>query len=178
MEVSHLKEMTSENELWKRFLVGEKRKRPVCQNENCSRKAYYNYRGLKEWKFCSYHKLPQMVNLNSVGCAFEGCEIKPCYNFQGEKARFCSKHKLPEMVNVYRRICQFPGCDKRAFCNFKGEKRGIYCSLHREPGMIDILNRRCQVENCGKLAIYNFKELPKSFCSKHRHKNMVRYQRI
>lgn len=34
-------------------------------------------------------------------CAFDGCSLRPTYNYSGEKkGLFCKQHKSPEMTSV------------------------------------------------------------------------------
>lgn len=118
----------------------EKRK-PKCLADNCSRQAFFNYRGTKEGVYCSKHKLPKMVNFKLL-CSAENCYVRPTYNFKGERPKFCAKHKVPGMIDPYRKFCIFDGCEKTASFNFEEERRPIYCLLHSYPSMVNIKNRK------------------------------------
>ena len=57
-------------------------RRYKCHTENCQRQAYYNFLGLSrnKAKFCSTHKLPDMLNVRHRLCQNEGCRTTPTYS--------------------------------------------------------------------------------------------------
>ena len=66
----------------------------MCIFENCKKRAYYNYETEEKPKFCSEHRLENMINMKSKKCFEQGCKVIPSYNYKNEKeALFCSKHK-------------------------------------------------------------------------------------
>ena len=64
-------------------------RRYKCHTENCQRQAYYNFLGLSrnKAKFCSTHKLPDMLNVRHRLCQNEGCRTTPTYSLAGDRPR-------------------------------------------------------------------------------------------
>jgi hypothetical protein len=46
----------------------------MCIFENCKKRAYYNYETEEKPKFCSEHRLENMINMKSKKC-FENCGL-------------------------------------------------------------------------------------------------------
>ena len=56
-------------------------------------------------------------------CNFIGCNIRPNYNYKGEKKGiFCNSHKLDGMIDVINKICPYKDCKIRSNYNFEGQK--------------------------------------------------------
>ena len=63
------------------------------------------------------------MGVRTKRCKFDGCEMRPSFNYQGKIAMYCEKHKQKGMVNIAHRTCQFEGCHRRIL-------RAIFCSKH------------------------------------------------
>jgi hypothetical protein len=120
----------------------------ICNNENCSKKATFNFKGEKA-KFCMIHKEESMVDVVNKKCIT--CKQKqPRWNFQGLQSEFCGDCKLPGMIEPNRKLCS---CNKSRPCfNFDGLK-AEYCGECKSDGMINVIDKRCV---CGKLTSPNF----------------------
>ena len=64
-------------------------RRYKCHTEDCQRQAYYNFLGLSrsKAKFCSTHKLPDMLNVRHRLCQADGCRTTPTYSMAGDRPR-------------------------------------------------------------------------------------------
>ena len=52
-----------------------------------------------------------MIDVKHKSCEHEGCNVKPCYNYEGEiKGKFCILHKLENMVDVKHDFCKGKNC--------------------------------------------------------------------
>ena len=121
----------------------------LCQEGNCKTLSNYNYEGESKARFCSSHKLENMIDVKSKKCEHAGCQTRPTYNYEGESnARFCSSHKLENMVNIISKTCEHDGCQKIPIYNYEGESNARFCNSHKEFGMIDIKNKRCKSNLC------------------------------
>lgn len=65
-------------------------RRYKCHTDDCLRQAYYNFAALGRGKakFCSTHKLPEMLNVRHRLCESEGCGTTPTYSFAGGRPRY------------------------------------------------------------------------------------------
>lgn len=52
-----------------------------CQNDNCSIRASYNFKGNKEEKYCKKHKEPGMILVNYNYCIEINCMIAANFNY-------------------------------------------------------------------------------------------------
>ena len=148
-----------------------------CTFENCNIQPVFNYKTEKIGKFCSLHRLKDMINVKDKTCEFKDCLVQPIFNFKDElKGKFCSLHKIEGMINVKDKTCEFKDCNIRPNFNYRSEKNAIFCNLHKLPKMINIkdIGRSCESKDCNIRAIFNFKdELDGRFCSLHKLKEMV-----
>lgn len=101
-------------------------RRYKCQGGDCARQAYYNFAGLGRGKakFCSTHKLPDMLNVRHRLCESEGCGTTPTFSFAGDRprydaARLCSGRISGEPLVIGRPEDRSAGLGNRApnFCH-------------------------------------------------------------
>lgn len=72
-----------------------------CKNQECLKRASFNYKNEKYSIFCASHKKPNMINLRTKKCLFLNCDKESTYNYIGTKTRlYCILHKKEEMVNI------------------------------------------------------------------------------
>ena len=65
-----------------------------CEHSECHTRASFGFEN-KYARFCKKHKLPNMENVKSKKCEFDGCKTCPNFNYEGEiKALYCATHKL------------------------------------------------------------------------------------
>jgi len=102
----------------RRSIVSKKRKkrgairsRPLCEAVNCKKQPNFGMKG-KKARFCSEHKLTEMIDLNHCLCEEANCKKRPAFGMKGKKARFCSEHKLTEMIYLNNRQCEEANCKK------------------------------------------------------------------
>jgi hypothetical protein len=159
----------------------------LCEEDDCLKRARYNYPWEDKPLYCGEHKKQDMINVNS---AYEGdpdneeeetkntkefikskcleCNEKALYNYH-PPAIYCKNHKRPDMIVVLKGKCQI--CGKRARFNFHGPPP-IYCTAHKTEGMIDVYAPKCR--ECNSRAYYGPRETKeKLFCSRHRKYGMV-----
>ena len=144
----------------------------ICDFETCRKFANYGENYGKPTR-CKEHK--GEYRLVSQLCQYDGCKIRPFYNYEGEaKAIFCSTHKLKNMVNVKDKTCQHEGCNIIPNYNYKGQSKAIFCSTHKLENMVDIKNKTCEHEGCNIIPTYNYEhQVTRRFCSTHKLENMV-----
>ncbi len=89
-----------------------------------------------------------MIDVINKQCAEEGCDIKPVFNYKGEKkGLYCAEHKLNGMIDVLSKKCAEEGCELYPNYNYKG-KKGLYCVEHKLDGMIDVKHPSCKNDWC------------------------------
>ena len=142
---------------------------------NISEHSENTYSINHEKKALYYSKDKKNVSYKNLKCKFEGCNIIPSFNFQGEKTRaYCRKHKQEGMINIRTTKCKFKGCDIISSFNFEEEKTPLYCFLHKKEGMINIKNKKCKFEGCNTLASFNFEDEKRpSYCCEHKKEGMI-----
>ena len=135
-------------ELCKQHCISKK----VCLK--CKKGATFNFIGESKGRFCSSHKLPEMVNVVSKVCEHQGCNIQPTFNFIGEsKGRFCSSHKLPDMVNVKSKVCEVENCKAIVSTGLLFESK-TRCGRHKTFNHYYKNNQSCLFKNCKNQPYY------------------------
>jgi hypothetical protein len=117
-----------------------------------------------------------MLYLPIPMCKFDGCSIKPNYNYNGEKAIYCFKHKLDKMINVNIQKCKYENCFKVPSFNYQDETKCLYCKEHMLEGMINVRHNinKCLYENCNKRPNYNFfGKKERLYCKEHKLDGMI-----
>ena len=93
----------------------------MCKNDNCKKRAIYNFEGFKA-EYCGRCKDPKMVNVKNKTCIHPECKTRPVYNKEGElKALYCSTHKTEGMLNVKSKTCIHNSCKKIPTYNTEGK---------------------------------------------------------
>ena len=65
-----------------------------CVEPTCNTEPIYNYQD-ETPKYCSEHKLENMVDVKNKTCIHPNCKTRPNFNEEGETNRlFCLEHKL------------------------------------------------------------------------------------
>jgi hypothetical protein len=147
-------------------------KNKTCEVDNCVVRAHYDVVGGKG-RFCTEHKLENMINITNKVCKSDGCSKQPCFNFKGEKiGRFCVDHQMDNMVDVKNKMCETENCLIRAHFDFP-EGTGKFCSTHKLLGMIDLTHNNCCSQGCNKKRIYNIKGQRPKFCLEHKSDDMI-----
>ncbi len=108
-------------------------------------------------------------------CIYEGCKIRPSFNFEGnKKGLYCFQHKLENMTDVIHPTCIYLNCKVRPMYNIEGNTNALYCASHKQNGMIDVKNKRCIYEGCKTNPSFNFeKNTKRLYCSKHKIEGMI-----
>jgi hypothetical protein len=147
----------------------------LCQNEGCKVQPVYNYEGELTARFCSTHKLENMIDVKSKKCFYENCNTYPTFNFNSEeKPLYCLLHKLDGMVNVKDKKCNREGCKVSPTYNFENEKNPLYCFTHMLEGMIDLKHKKCCYDGCKVRPTFNFNAEEKpEYCFAHKLEGMI-----
>ena len=117
------------------------------------------------------HSSSNPIAKYKLHCDFDGCLIRPSYNFIGEKyGRFCTNHKEIHMVNVVSKRCEIDGCIKQPCFNFSGEKYGRFCSTHKEKNMINVKHDICENTECNSRVVYGWLGKKARYCTSHKQK--------
>lgn len=118
-----------------------KKLKSLCQENDCNTRASFNYIGKKYVAFCSKHKKPTMINVNTKKCV-KCLTSRPSFGIQGRKATHCGTCKEINMVDVVHRKCLT--CKLKIPCfNFKSEKRPLYCFDCKLTDMINVIDNKC-----------------------------------
>lgn len=146
-----------------------KRKRAwICEDENCTKQALFNYKGEVRGRRCVGHLEPNMIDVVHKTC--EKCHKRPNFNYIGLKPIRCINHVDPQMINVVSKRCE--KCSTLACFNYPNLKQPIRCSEHADPEMINITSPKCQ--KCPATATFNFYGGKRAIrCVNHRELNMV-----
>ena len=147
----------------------------LCQEGNCKTLSNYNYEGESKARFCSSHKLENMIDVKSKKCEHAGCQTRPNYNYEGESnARFCNSHKEFGMIDIKNKRCEHDGCQKQPIYNYEGESNARFCSSHKLENMIDVKSKKCEHAGCQTRPLYNYEgESNARFCVSHKFENMI-----
>jgi hypothetical protein len=147
----------------------------ICKGKNCKKRSNFNVRGLKTGLYCSTHKLPDMINVETKTCFHEDCETIPNYNVRGLKmGLYCATHKLDGMIDVIHKSCFHEDCETQPKYNVRGLKTGLYCVEHKLDGMINVLSKTCFHEDCETQPKYNVRGLKIGlYCSTHKLDGMI-----
>ncbi len=137
--------------------------------------AVFGYSKDDKEKYCSKHKLPDMVDVINKKCKYENCKKQPRFNFEGIKGGiYCKEHALTDMLDVVNKKCKYNGCKTQPVYNYEGFKKGMYCREHALTDMIDVHSKRCEYTDCKKQSYFNFpNEKGSRFCSKHKLNGMI-----
>lgn len=152
-----------------------KSRKKLCVYEGCGKQCSFNYEWESKARYCSTHKLIDMVDVKHKTCEIQGCSKQPYFNYESiRKGRFCASHKLYNMVNVKNKSCQAVGCVTQPSFNYSGRKSGVYCSIHKLKDMVNVKNKVCMVPDCLRVPLYNCKGASKPlYCVKHKKESMV-----
>ena len=154
-------------------MVDVKHKR--CKYDGCCSRPTFDIPGGKG-RFCGKHKTAEMVDVRSKRCEHDGCDSHPAFDIPGGKGsgRFCGKHKTSEMVDVKSKRCEHDGCStlNPNFDILGGN--GRFCGKHKTTEMVDVKTKKCEHDGCYTSASYGKPGHPKSHCSPHRQKGMIR----
>jgi hypothetical protein len=155
-------------------VLPKKSRKKLCVSEGCGKQCSFNYEWETKARYCSTHKLVDMVDVKHKTCEIQGCNKQPYFNYENiRKGRFCAAHKLYNMVNVKNRSCEAPGCVTQPSFNFYGRSTGVYCSIHKLPNMVNVKNKVCAATDCIKIPTYNYVGESKAiYCSAHKKANM------
>jgi hypothetical protein len=146
----------------------------TCSQEGCSSIARFNDKGNKVGKFCSKHKLDNMVNITIKVCQFEDCKLKATFDNNNGKGKFCASHKTADMVDISHTYCKEEGCTTRSSYGLKG-KKAEYCAIHKTDEMVNVVSKFCEHEGCTSVnPVFNIKgSKTGKFCSIHKSDDMV-----
>lgn len=135
---------------------------PIC--EKCVLHANFNFISEEIPRFCSTHKMINMVDVTHAKCEVIGCNKQSScgYEVDGIKRR-CGGHKFEDMIYLSLKYCTYEnGCKVLASFGYKGEEHPKKCEDHKLDGMISLLGKRCEgiLENgdkCITRATYGIK---------------------
>jgi hypothetical protein len=73
-----------------------------------------------------------MVDIKHDLCLYENCEIRPSYNYEGEKrGLYCFQHKKESMLDVVSKMCKTHLCQTRVKEKYDGYC--LYCYINLFP---------------------------------------------
>lgn len=119
----------------------------ICNDDDCEKRACYNFKGLKPL-YCSNHKKENMIDTSKPVCKITNCMLRGLFkdlNIKG--AYFCSAHKSENSSNTNHKKCIFVSdeninCGKRATYGFASDKKYLYCNEHKVENTVHIDNLR------------------------------------
>jgi ABC-type uncharacterized transport system ATPase subunit len=59
----------------------------MCNFENCTKRASFNYKNEKKSIYCSNHKLDGMINICTKICTYPECKTVANFNYENEKKK-------------------------------------------------------------------------------------------
>ena len=90
-------------------MVDINNKSKCCSEENCLKRANFNFDSETKGIQCTQHKKEDMIDLNlkhKIKCVEGNCLKQPCFNFDSETKRIqCAQHKKEGMVQKTKIIC-------------------------------------------------------------------------
>ena len=105
-------------------------------------------------------------------CKETGCNKRPSFNYEGEKASYCKDHKKEGMIDVAHKLCLVLECNTRPNFNYEGEKAS-YCKDHKKEGMINVVSKTCIECNCNTQPNFNYEGQPSAYCTHHKKEGMI-----
>lgn len=146
----------------------------TCAKKSINKYACYNIIGSVRGAYCFAHMKPGMVDVKNKTCKYDGCYIRPSFNYPNQKRGiYCVTHKQIGMKDVENDTCVFLNCQTQPIFNYSNEIKGIYCANHRLDGMINVVDKTCLIGKCIKQAVFNYiGELKGIYCFNHRLENM------
>jgi hypothetical protein len=110
-------------------------KHKICIEENCSKRASFNYENEESGLYCSSHKKDNMIDFSHRRCKEDNCNKLATYNYDDKKtADYCSTHKKENMTDIFNKhkICKTELCNTYATSK---KYRGycIYCFINLFP---------------------------------------------
>jgi hypothetical protein len=151
-----------------------------CEYNSCNKKPSFNYSNEKTARFCSEHKLIDMIDMIDTihnTCCFLNCKIQPIFNYINEiNGIYCFAHKKDNMLDVLNKKCNYDGCCKNKFYNFENEKTALFCSEHKTFEMINVVHKNtyCLYKDCKTRPIFNYiGEIKGIYCFNHKKDDMI-----
>jgi hypothetical protein len=130
----------------------------TCIHPNCKTQPNYNYQDEKVAKYCSEHKLENMINVIHKTCIHLNCKTQPNYNYQDEKvAKYCSTHKLENMIDIVSKRCKSKFCN--IFVKNKNDGYCLPCYIHLFPDKPIARNYKTKEKNVTDFITINFQNL-------------------
>lgn len=158
-------------------------KHRICIEEDCDKRASFNYKiGMKQI-FCQSHMQPKMINVASIKC-IDCQENTARYTYKKDypKANYCKvcrdkKSDKEKIVDCREKLCNPPDCWRQAIFGYtRTNKKEWKCKEHKKDDMVDVKNifRTCQFQNCASQANYNYSNQKRAlFCKKHKEVGMI-----
>lgn len=124
------------------FIEWVDNKNKKCENENCFKRASFNYKDQTS-RWCGRHRPDKqnMINVTHKSCKFESCTNIPHFaKITDITPIYCSKHKDADMVDIIHPRCI--ECKKNnihvtAKYNYASKKGAKYCKYCKNSDMID-----------------------------------------
>jgi hypothetical protein len=144
-----------------------------CSYEGCSDTARFNNKGCKVGKFCSTHRLENMINITKRVCQFNDCILGAIFDVKGGKGTFCALHKTADMTDIYHPYCEEEGCTTRPSYGLKGGK-AQFCARHKTEEMVNVSSKTCEHNGCTTVnPVFDFQGGKGRFCSEHKLEGMI-----
>ena len=116
-----------------------------CEKDGCDKQPQFDINGGKG-RFCSTHKLINMIDVKNKRCEKDGCDSSASYGNIGYSKSHCAKHKNKGMIMKPNAKCH---CKEQAIwgTNFIPK----HCDLHKTEDEINLVEKPCN--SCGLLYI-------------------------
>jgi hypothetical protein len=127
----------------------------ICIEEDCDRRATFNYENGMKQIFCQKHMQPEMINVASVKCI--DCQkntARYTYKKDYPKVKFCKvcrdkKSDKENIVDCCEKLCNPPDCWRQAIFGYtRTNKKEWKCKEHKKDDMIDVKNEKCKTPLC------------------------------
>ena len=147
--------------------ICSKIRKNIC--EVCGKHANFNISMINWGRFCSKHKLNNMIDIRHKRCIEPNCLIQPVFNVITEsEGIYCKEHAKLGMIDVKSKRCLEKNCTTRPCFNNINETIGIYCKDHAKPGMINVTANKCIEKDCDIQCNFNYpNEKTGLYCKTH-----------
>jgi hypothetical protein len=128
--------------------IRDKKYKKYCEEKGCEILANFNLPGKKKGKFCSFHKLHNMIDIFSKKFYDDECNKRVWFGTPGQSATSCAEHRTVGMIKYPKSRCVHPYCNNMSIY---GYTLPLHCETHQKKDEYNLVERIC--ENCQLLDI-------------------------
>ena len=123
-----------------------------CIHKTCNKTAHFNIPTEEIAIYCMNHKLPDMIDVESVLYEYKLHGMIDIKNKMYEYNNPPKKRALSERKDT----CFKDGCDKTPKFNAPHKLGGMYCDEHKKMFMVNVVDRPCRTPFCTTRALNKY----------------------